>query len=276
MKAEQKKTIWQMLKAASAAVEGFNAREFSQEQEFFDDSEAATSMASGQFAPAPQSFAQGQNSAQSGGSLQNNNLSQGQDSDPQFAAGATIESIAQKIAACSRCPLSQQRKNVVPGEGVSQPLVLVVGEGPGADEDEQGRPFVGRAGQLLDKMLGAIGLSRGKNCFIANVVKCRPPMNRDPAPQEAAACRSFLDAQIHVLKPKMVLAMGRVALQNLLDTSIGINRLRGQIMDFKGIPFMATYHPSALLRDESLKRPAWEDLKTFRQKLLEICPDYDK
>ncbi len=263
MKADEKSLLYNMLKKTSAAILGCAAKGFETEPQFFDDPEAAQNSFSPESA-APQSPA----------APVSQNFSQAQDA--AAPAGATIDSVAQKIVSCGRCPLCKTRKNVVPGEGVSNPYVLVVGEGPGADEDEQGRPFVGRAGQLLDKMLAAINLSRQKNCFIANIVKCRPPMNRDPEPQEAAACRSFLDAQIHVLKPKMILALGRVALQNLLDTSIGINRMRGQIVDFKGIPFMATYHPSALLRDESLKRPAWEDLKAFRQKLIEICPDYDK
>lgn len=274
MKADEKKTLYQMLKKTSAAVLGFQSDAFAGEPEFFDDAEMAKDCrAKCADEPVP---AQAQNFSQA--PMAPSQAQEGAAGNDKSVApvGATIDSIARKIAECSRCPLSKTRKNVVPGEGVANPLVLVVGEGPGADEDEQGRPFVGKAGQLLDKMLAAIGLSRQKNCFIANIVKCRPPMNRDPQPQESQACRSFLDAQIHVLKPKMILAMGRVALQNLLDTSIGINKMRGQFVDFKGVPFMATYHPSALLRDESLKRPAWEDLKAFKQKLLEICPDYDK
>lgn len=205
--------------------------------------------------------------------------------NPQFAddmescsnaaqSSLSIESIAKKISVCTRCPLSKHRTNTVPGIGVLHPAVLVVGEGPGADEDAQGEPFVGKAGKLLDKMLSSIQLSRHCNCFIANIVKCRPPNNRDPMPDESAACSSFLQAQIHVLKPQMILAVGRVAAQNLLKTSEGINKLRGSFRDYNGIPFMATYHPSALLRDESLKRPAWEDLKAFRNRLLQIAPDY--
>lgn len=274
MKAQEKELVYKILKAASGAALGYTDQVFLSDPAFADDPEIAAS--------APQSLTAEQDAPQtaaSGSVLGHETVSSASAQTAAASApsgGATIGSIAQKIASCARCPLSQTRKNVVPGEGVEKPLVLVVGEGPGADEDEQGRPFVGKAGQLLDKMLGAINLSRGKNCFIANIVKCRPPMNRDPAPQEAQACRSFLDAQIHVLKPKMIFAMGRVALQNLLDTSIGINKMRGKFVDFNGIPFMATFHPSALLRDESLKRPAWEDLKAFRQKLLELCPDYDK
>jgi len=151
--------------------------------------------------------------------------------------------------------------------------VLVVGEGPGADEDAQGRPFVGKAGQLLDKMLAAISLSRGTNCYIANVVKCRPPQNREPAPDEAAACRPFLDAQISLIRPRAIIALGRTAAQNILSTSDGINKLRGRFFEYRGIPVLPTYHPSALLRDETLKRPAWEALKRFRARLDEILAD---
>jgi DNA polymerase len=151
---------------------------------------------------------------------------------------------------------------------------MVVGEGPGADEDASGRPFVGRAGQLLDKMLAAIGLSRERNCFIANVVKCRPPGNRDPKPEEVAACRPFLHRQIAALSPGFLLAAGRVAAHNLLGSEEALGRLRGRFLPFTqdggaaAIPLLVTYHPSALLRDESLKRPAFDDLKLLMSRLL--------
>lgn len=186
----------------------------------------------------------------------------------------TIDSIAEKIANCTRCNLCKTRKNTVPGMGVKNPLVLVIGEGPGFDEDVSGLPFVGKAGQLLDKMLMSIQLSRDVNCFIANIVKCRPPQNRDPQPDEADACKSFLQAQIQILKPKMILALGRISVQNLLNTKDGINKLRGNFFNYNEIPLLATYHPSALLRNEELKRPAWEDLKKVRTRLLEIDPNY--
>ena len=187
--------------------------------------------------------------------------------DDKTESSLTIESIASKIQKCTHCQLARTRTNVVPGEGVPHPEVLVIGEGPGYDEDMQGRPFVGKAGILLDKMLGAIGLSRTTNCFIANVVKCRPPQNRDPFPEEQEACFSFLEAQIKILKPKMILCMGRISAHKMLNSEEAIGKLRGQFFEFSGIPLMATYHPSALLRNQDLKRPAWEDLKKFRQKL---------
>jgi DNA polymerase len=142
---------------------------------------------------------------------------------------------------------------------------MAIGEGPGEEEDKRGLPFVGPAGQLLDKMLASIGLSRETNCYIANIVKCRPPGNRNPERDEAEACARFLRRQIALLKPRFMLALGRVAAQSLLgEHSKGIGALRGQVLEYADIPLVCTYHPSALLRDESLKRPAWEDLKLLK------------
>ena len=258
MKACEKQTIFNLLKTAAGAINGFVPESFCVNPVFSDDMMKAACAA--EFYASSESESPATNQKDSSSAPQKKGLS--------------IEELSEKILRCTHCQLARTRTNVVPGEGVPNPDVLVIGEGPGYDEDMQGRPFVGKAGALLDKMLSSIGLDRNKNCFITNIVKCRPPMNRDPLPDEAAACRSFLDAQIHVLKPKLILAMGRVALHNLLDTSIGITRMHGQFVDFNGIPFMATFHPSALLRDESYKRPAWEDLKKFRERLLEIVPDY--
>ena len=134
----------------------------------------------------------------------------------------------------------------------------------------QGRPFVGKAGLLLDKMLAAIQLDRKTNCYITNIVKCRPPENRNPFPDEQSACISFLEAQIHILKPKMILCMGKISIEKLMNQSVSITAAHGQFFDYNGIPVMPTYHPSALLRNEELKRPAWDDLKKFRAKLNEI------
>lgn len=176
----------------------------------------------------------------------------------------SLEAIAAEAMRCQRCRLSAGRNRVVPGQGRKCPLVMVIGEGPGAEEDKFGLPFVGPAGQLLDKMLAAISLSRDANCFISNIVKCHPPMNRDPAPDEQAACMPYLDRQIAILRPRAFLAVGRIPAQALLATKDGIGKLRGRIHQFHGLPLVATYHPSALLRDESLKRPAWEDLKLLK------------
>jgi DNA polymerase len=195
------------------------------------------------------------------------------DSPEPTAGFESLDAVANSVRACTACRLCETRKNAVPGEGpadLSAVTVMVIGEGPGADEDESGRPFVGKAGQLLDKMLGSIGLSRTTNCFIANIVKCRPPQNREPAPDETQACIRFLRDQIELVRPAMILAVGRTAAQNLLGTTDGINKLRGRFFDYGGIPLLPTFHPSALLRDETLKRPAWEDLKLFRAELDRI------
>jgi len=176
----------------------------------------------------------------------------------------SLQDIEADVLRCERCRLASGRARTVFGEGVPSPQVLVVGEGPGKEEDESGRAFVGPAGRLLDRMLAAVDLDRKRNCYIANIVKCRPPMNRDPAPDERAACVPFLERQIRLLRPRVILALGRTASQSLLGTSEGITRLRGRFLEYRGIPLLATYHPSALLRDEALKRPAWEDLKKLR------------
>jgi DNA polymerase len=209
--------------------------------------------------------------------------------EPADTPGDSPEALAADVSRCTRCGLCQTRTNTVPGEGVPRPLVLVVGEGPGADEDASGRPFVGRAGQLLDRMLdskGKIGLYRTKNCYIANVVKCRPPGNRNPQTDEITACVPFLARQINILKPKIILAAGNTAVKTLLNSTEGITRLRGSFTVYTGalsvltphstlkIPLLPTFHPSALLRDESLKVPVWEDMKTLRAKLCELDHDY--
>jgi DNA polymerase len=197
------------------------------------------------------------------------------EADPE--AGDSLDSLGASIRACKGCPLWETRTQGVPGEGAAEPLVLVVGEGPGAEEDRSGRPFVGKAGQLLDRMLASICLYREENCFIANVVKCRPPGNRDPLPGETAACASFLARQIALLKPLAILALGRVAAQALLGSDEGIGKLRGRFFEYPapgGIPLLPSYHPSALLRDESLKGAAWKDLQLLGSRLAEADPLY--
>jgi DNA polymerase len=179
----------------------------------------------------------------------------------------SLTAIAAEASRCMACRLASGRTRSVPGQGSARPLVMVIGEGPGAEEDRTGLPFVGPAGQLLDKMLGSIGLSRQENCFIGNIVKCRPPMNRDPAPDEQASCIGFLDRQIALLRPKAFLAVGRIPAQSLLGVKDGIGKLRGTVYEYQGVPLIATYHPAALLRDEALKRPAWEDLKLLKSVL---------
>lgn len=164
------------------------------------------------------------------------------------------------VAACSSCTLHQGRRQAVFGVGDEQAEWLFVGEGPGAEEDARGEPFVGQAGKLLDNMLSAIGLKRGENVYIANVVKCRPPGNRTPEPAEAHACEPFLARQIELLAPKLIVALGKVAANNLLGTEATLGSLRGKVHRYRGTPLIATYHPAYLLRNLTDKALAWEDL----------------
>ena len=174
-----------------------------------------------------------------------------------------------EIEACEKCPLRAGCTRVVPGEGNPAAEVMFIGEGPGADEDRTGRPFVGRAGELLTKMVHSIGMER-TDCYICNVVKCRPPGNRTPTPEEAAACKPFLRAQVALVRPKIIVLLGSTAGRTTIDEGFRVSRDRGQWIFRKGVWMMGTYHPSALLRDESLKRPAWDDFQSIRRKLREI------
>jgi DNA polymerase len=171
-----------------------------------------------------------------------------------------------EVAACIKCDLHKTRTRTVFGVGNPQADWLVIGEAPGVEEDRKGEPFVGAAGQLLDAMLQAIGLARGKNVFIANMLKCRPPGNRDPKPEEVLSCMPYLMRQIAAIKPKLILAVGRIAAQNLLATEVPLGRLRGRVHHFgpAATPLVVTYHPAYLLRTPSEKRKAWEDLKFAR------------
>ena len=172
----------------------------------------------------------------------------------------TWDELAERVAGCTACPLHAGRTQTVFGVGNREAAWLFVGEAPGEQEDVQGEPFVGRAGQLLNEMIRAIGLRR-EGVYIANVVKCRPPKNRDPAPDEAAACEGYLKAQLALIRPRIIVALGRIAAQNLLKTASPIGKLRGRVHAYDGIPLVVTYHPAYLLRSSTEKRRAWEDLK---------------
>jgi DNA polymerase len=187
------------------------------------------------------------------------------DSGPVAPAGAIGElgwaALRARVRDCRDCALHQGRTQAVFGVGPEQSDWMIVGEGPGAEEDRKGEPFVGRAGQLLDGMLEALGLSR-KTAYIANVVKCRPPENRDPKPEEAAACAGYLDRQIELLQPRLILAVGRVAAQRLLATDSALGKLREQVHRYgpRNVPVVVTYHPAYLLRRPGEKRKVWRDL----------------
>jgi DNA polymerase len=174
--------------------------------------------------------------------------------------GALLESVRADLGDCRRCRLCEGRTHLVFGVGHPAAEILFIGEAPGRDEDLQGEPFVGAAGQLLTKMIGAMGLERDE-VYIANVTKCRPPENRDPTPEEVDTCEPFLRRQIEAIKPRIIIALGNFAAKTLLRTDQGITRLRGRFHTYQGIPLMPTFHPAALLRNPDYKRPVWDDLK---------------
>ncbi len=182
-----------------------------------------------------------------------------------------LEAIRQKCAACQKCGLCQTRTKSVFSGGVPNHKLMLIGEAPGFFEDQQGEPFVGKAGQLLDKIFESVGLSRQKNVYICNTIKCRPPNNRDPLPEEKAACREYLDAQLDILKPKIILLCGKVALKSFIDTDLGITKLRGQWFDGpNGAKMMPIFHPSYLLRNAqktvgSPKWLMWKDIQEIKR-----------
>ena len=179
-----------------------------------------------------------------------------------------ISSDQKMVASCSLCRLSESRTNAVFGEGNIHADLMFIGEGPGRDEDIQGRPFVGRAGQLLTKIIQAMGLERNQ-VYIANIVKCRPPQNRNPLPNEIQQCFGYLLRQIEYIKPKVICALGKFAAQTLLDTEVTISKLRGTFHDFHGINLMPTFHPDFLLRNMSYKKEVWEDVQKIMEYLKE-------
>ena len=182
-----------------------------------------------------------------------------QQSELPVELGEGWESLREAVSGCTRCELSKGRTQTVFGVGNPDADWMIIGEAPGAEEDRQGEPFVGRAGKLLDEMLKAAGQAR-EQVFIANILKCRPPNNRDPKADEAAACRGYLERQIEMIRPKIILAVGRIAAQNLLGSDAPVGRLRGRVHDLDGIPLVVTYHPAYLLRSPSQKQKSWDDL----------------
>ena len=188
-----------------------------------------------------------------------------EDAEPDFVEDVVPvdaigwDDLRECVSSCERCELSKTRTQAVFGVGNSNADWMIVGEAPGAEEDRRGEPFVGRAGQLLDQMLHAIGHSRN-SVFIANILKCRPPNNRDPKPDEAAACREYLERQIELIQPRIILAVGKIAAQNLLGSDDPVGRMRGRPHELNGIPLVVTYHPAYLLRSPSQKAKSWADL----------------
>lgn len=186
--------------------------------------------------------------------------------------GKALKELADRVAGCTECRLCEGRTQTVFGVGTPDADLMFVGEGPGAEEDRQGEPFVGRAGQLLTKIIQAMGLTR-EEVYIGNVVKCRPPENRNPMPDEMAMCEPYLVWQIEIINPKIIVAMGNTAVKCLLKTTTGITRLRGTFMEYQGIPLMPTFHPAALLRNPNQKKDVWEDMKKVLARLEELKED---
>jgi uracil-DNA glycosylase len=187
----------------------------------------------------------------------------GGEADLLQPSNETFDQIHAEIGDCTRCPLHRERTNVCHTEGNRKARLMFVGEAPGADEDAQARPFVGRAGQLLTKIIEAIGYKR-EEVLIGNINRCRPPGNRPPTPEEATTCRPYLLREIAIVKPEVIVVLGNTAMKNLLQTNIGITKLRGNFQNYKGIKVMPTFHPAYLLRDPSKKRETWEDLKKVK------------
>jgi uracil-DNA glycosylase family 4 len=181
------------------------------------------------------------------------------------------DALKETVRTCAVCGLCKQRKQAVFGVGSESAPWLFVGEGPGADEDELGEPFVGQAGKLLDSMLAAIGIARGREAYIANVVKCRPPGNRTPTPEEAAACAPYLDRQIALIKPRLIVALGKSAAMRLTGSEASLASQRGRVHDYQGTPLIVTYHPAYLLRSLPEKAKAWEDLLFARKTLSQAA-----
>lgn len=190
--------------------------------------------------------------------------------DAPIPAMGSLDDVRAAVSKCTRCALYATALNHVPGEGNHDADFMVVGEAPGQTEDEQGKPFVGRAGQLLTQILAAINLSR-EQVFICNVLKHRPPGNRNPEPDEVRACSPYLIRQIELVRPKVILALGTFSAQTLLDTKTSIGKLRGQVHQYHGVPVVVTYHPAALLRNPAWKRPTWEDVQLARR-ILDSAP----
>jgi len=185
-------------------------------------------------------------------------------------AGLDWEELIPAVRACTRCPLAASRTQGVPGVGDRAAEWLFIGEAPGADEDRQGEPFVGQAGKLLDAMLAGLGLQRGRNVYIANILKSRPPGNRDPKPDEVAACLPYLERQIDLIQPRLIVVLGRIAAQTLLVTDTPIGKLRGHVHQYRGVPMVVTYHPAYLLRSPADKARAWADLVLARRTLAAL------
>lgn len=267
MTSAEKKSIYELFKAASCCYTGYTPQDFAGEIPDFKDDVETTVHAENNNAEqknqAKDTAVQAVQTVQSAQAEKPQTVEQAKKTAPM-----TLDTLFEKVKNCTNCILSRNRKNSVFGEGVAYPIVLVIGDSPEENDTNTGRIFSAEAGVLLDKMLSAISLSRTTNTYVANLVKCPTSMGRFPMNDEISSCSGFLQAQIHILKPKYILAMGRTSAQSLLKSGQGMNALHGKWFEYNGIPLMPTYHPAELLRDVNLKRPAWEDLKMFKRELM--------
>lgn len=289
MTKEDKQTIYNLLRTASQNVYGYTTPAF-ESDEFVDN--AQCTMHNAQLNSVPVNIpAQSQiieteikQPIKVTSSTANSNQDNTNNSELGIVncelKGMSLGDVILKIARCTRCSLARTRTNVVPGQGSKSAEVLVIGDGPAMEDDASGVPFSGAAGLLMDKMLNAVKLDRRQNCFLTNIVKCTPPQNRDPYPEETDACFGFIEAQIKIIKPKLILCSGRVAAVSLLknnpkvNLSLLVDQLRGQWFDYNGIPVMVVYSPAEVLKNPALKKPIWDDLRAFATKLKELSPTY--
>ena len=289
MTKEDKQTIYNLLRTASQNVYGYTTPAF-ESDEFVDN--AQCTMHNAQLNSVPVNIpAQSQiieteikQPIKVTSSTANSNQDNTNNSELGIVncelKGMSLVDLILKIARCTRCSLARTRTNVVPGQGSKSAEVLVIGDGPAMEDDASGVPFSGAAGLLMDKMLNAVKLDRRQNCFLTNIVKCTPPQNRDPYPEETDACFGFIEAQIKIIKPKLILCSGRVAAVSLLknnpkvNLSLPVDQLRDQWFDYNGIPVMVVYSPAEVLKNPALKKPIWDDLRAFATKLKELSPTY--
>ena len=289
MTKEDKQTIYNLLRTASQNVYGYTTPAF-ESDEFVDN--AQCTMHNAQLNSVPVNIpAQSQiieteikQPIKVTSSTTNSNQDNTNNSELGIVncelKGMSLGDVILKIARCTRCSLARTRTNVVPGQGSKSAEVLVIGDGPAMEDDASGVTFSGAAGLLMDKMLNAVKLDRRQNCFLTNIVKCTPPQNRDPYPEETDACFGFIEAQIKIIKPKLILCSGRVAAVSLLknnpkvNLSLPVDQLRGQWFDYNGIPVMVVYSPAEVLKNPALKKPIWDDLRAFATKLKELSPTY--
>lgn len=267
--AEALEVIWNILDQADHLLRGYEAHPVEEQRPDF--SALIHALTSGEIEEIPEDRDETASPAEAGAEVDETSISQPEisvsDPDreplPSYASSCrNLAEVAWAVGSCTRCGLGDQRTNPVPGAGVMNPKVCIIGEAPGTEEDKTGEPFVGRAGKYLDSWMGAIKLYRGRDLFIGNIIKCRPPDNRDPFPDEQACCLPFIRQQIRILKPGAILCLGRIAAQILTGSQIDMSGMRGNEYFYEGIPVVVTHHPVAVLSNpQEYRAPVWDDLQ---------------